>query len=418
MLHALSEKEFDAVLNEKRRKFDHFYNIGLSILTEITTDFLDKLDGNQVSILLFLWNRTFNFSRAGAQIYFFQFMKGVKSKDTEESICAPLSMSDKTFRKHLNALCDEDYIHIYSKLEAESGVENTPRIYEINIEKFAKTATGDGGNSMLPTPKRLKKPNGRNDHTPLEETSIHKSYINNVSTKVDIPPTALRQRRATSAGSKSPVAIAQEEGDSAIAVVERITRQHRETRATRAAAASASTGTIDQPKMQALLDEIRMQYTPNAIRMVPTQKAFGMFRKNLKANPPDDLRKFLTHICIYWSDIARSNAKAIQRAGTKRDPISPAPDFASLAYRYNYFLKIYSSGSIEAREDDKVQEISRLKAQLSRVQEDNGELRRRARQATPRPTAPPRPTRIARSTDDDDLPAWDDVDNEGERKHG
>lgn len=156
MLHSVDEREFYDLAKRKDRKDAGNFQVGLRVLRALTSHWIGALPAQQITILLFLWNRTLNFSKQGQQVFTYQFHEGVVNKSTEERICAGLNMSEPTLRKHLNELCEANLVEIYRCVSTNHGGENVPRLYEINCKNVLEGAQDSQGIAMLPTPKRLK----------------------------------------------------------------------------------------------------------------------------------------------------------------------------------------------------------------------------------------------------------------------
>lgn len=438
MLHSVNDREFFDLAKRKDRKDASNFQIGMRVLRAMTTHWIGVLPAQQITILLFLWNRTLNYSKQGQQIFQYQFDKGVENKETGERICAGLGMSEPTLRKHLNALCDANLIDIYRCVSATHGNESVPRLYEINCRNVLEGAQDDQGIRMLPTPKRLKneeKGGVKSLSKGGKDSWTHNICIYKDTAKAVIPTPASQGRSNRDLNPSSKRTRANDVDPSATAsdVVRSITARHTSNAATRTASAAAKKPwQVTKEEMQALLDRIQREFAPSSQRMMVTVKELGLLRKRMKENPPADLTAFLQHTIMHWPTISRQHGAAVRKrvaykAGESR--ISAAHSFHDLAYRYPYFLKVYAN-HVAGKAEDATQveldaEKQRMQATIERQAEDIQTLRRRA---TARPAVVARQPRTPRPASQaapqievdpfGDIPTWDEHEAQEKRNVG
>lgn len=418
MLHSVEDREFYDLAKRKDRKDAGNFQIGMRVLRALTTHWIGVLPAQQITILLFLWNRTLNFSKQGQQVFQYQFHKGVVNKDTEQRICAGLNMSDPTLRKHLNELCDANLIDIYRCVSANHGNESVPRLYEINCRNVLKGAEDDQGIAMLPTPKRLKNA-GKGGPKILKEGGkdswTHKICIYNETAKAVIPPPASPRRSERSAASlptprkarglDSSVCPSTDDlspSPTAKDVIRSIDARYTRNAASRTASAAAKKPwQVTKEEMQATLDGLQREFAPSSQRMMVTVKELGLLKKRMKENPPADLRGFLQHVVMHWPTLARQHGAAVRKRVAFKageSAMSAAHSFHDLAYRYPYFLKVYANHLAGKAEETSQAELDaekkRLQATIEKQAEDIQTLRRRA--TATRPAAISRQPRSAR----------------------
>jgi hypothetical protein len=168
-------------------------------------------------------------------------------------------------------------------------------------------------------------------------------------------------------------------------------------------AKGATSAALQQQQVQAMLDSAMAKYFPNSPRMAITGKAFGAMRNHLKRSAPEDLDDFINWTIRSWSELAQQHSRSARKnlgdsTKAKFEPLPFAPNFNSFGYRLPYFLACYVSRKAETAalgSRDTRQEIVSLRAVAQKAQQEA----RERRSAT---------TRIHETSYDNDIPAWDD----------
>lgn len=214
-------------------------------------------------------------------------------------------------------------------------------------------------------------------------------------------------------------------GDSVAAVTAKVNAQYTARKAGLVRSASTKQAhRLTSAEFQAVVDKVQKDAGLQH-RMVVTAKEFGFLRKRLEQSPPSDMTEFISWVLRYWTTIAQQHRAALRKnddrkaAGEKGIPAHP--DFASLAFRYPYFLKCFANFKAERTmqaKDDANEREAKLQETIRRQKEEISSLRRarptsRPAMAPAEPAAPParrpvsrRPAPVIDYLGGEDLPEW------------
>lgn len=427
MLHTVREHEFFALMQSKERYAEERIADAASVYRALFTHWARQHSAVAVMILGYLVAKTLMVGKSAVRIPLGEFSEDV-------------SIGKTTLKQHLSGLCEADFIHIYRTVAGEEGHEKEARMFEIDFKALVKPLVGDEKQAdrrfktgatpgQIPTTPR---------QNPTPPSYIHSMYAEDSRSKDKSLHSARASRSGSSEGTNvipipkkpRPVVV---RSDSIAAVVSAVQARHVEARVARVASATKKAAhAVTKQELQALLDQALKSYMPDAIRVVVTSKEFGLLRKRMKESAPADLGDFINWTIRYWTTIASQHRNAIRRNETRQErgekAIPAAPDFASLAYRYPYFLKAFAnfraernSAEADAMKDRQVEtlrkqlqqkagDIEALRGQLERVRKSSV-IRR-----TPAPVAQDEPL----TTDalaDAELPEWTTRETIGRKRH-
>lgn len=417
MLHSVTERQFFELLLEKGRYREDRADLAVPVIRSICMHWASRIPPTHVAILCYLVARTLSLGKAAQRISLAEFGEA-------------LSMHRNSARTHTSALMDDGFLHIY-KTAGIAGSEREARMFEIDCNFVLQNDPEWAehlallGSEKGPTPVQELDTPVQNLYPPTYINYIDSSSSNSRDksllsarpsrTRSGKEDTLLPEPKKPRTAIVRPTSIA-----GVLATVQGKTATAQIARAASAAVKAAHH--VDKLELQALLDKAMKTYAPTATRMVVTGKEFGFLRKRLKEAPPHNLEAFLNWVVSYWPTIAHQNRMAKQRRAEEADKrtasaLPMAPDFASLCYRYPYFLKAFanhnaerSAGEAAARETTEVDRLKRtLKAKEQDIDVLRSELTRTKTVMRRTPTAPriittPRPVRA--DLPDADLPEW------------
>lgn len=430
MLHTVKEREFARLLREKERFVEEHYGDAALAFEVLYAKWAPILPPIQITILGFLVSRTLLCGRSAARIPVAELESGV-------------SASRNTVRDHLNILILLDLVHVFRTVSDEKETEKTARMFEIDCKKLhegseigQKAPSKLFGKGLVRTqnlPKKEAERGGQNLTPRGSKIDPLNIYINRNYVPHDLKQESndSSARSSRIGGSreiemlptpKKPRSSAPAKNESAADIIARVSATHAAKREARTARAQTSTPyTLTKAELQALIDTQQRLNAPGTLRMIVTTKEFGLLRKRLRESSPEDFGDFIGWVFRYWSTISNQHRKAIQRSAERSERgekgIPPSPDFASLAYRYPYFLKAY--GNFQAdRAREKAEEVEgaterKLRATIDRqsraIEALNSQIKRVNRRTT-QPTRlsqpAPQPRHDALDLGADELPEW------------
>lgn len=421
MLHNVTEPEFLRLMMDKCRYKEGRAEMVAPLLRSLHAYWSERLEPLQTSILGYVIAQTYVMNKMAQRITIAEFAKGC-------------NMGLNTARRHVHALTDDGFLHVY-KTAGIAGSEKEARMFEIDCnfmlridEEYAQMKRQHPEKGGPPSHSGSPPLSPRESPTYINyidsELSIcrDKSLLSVPSVRIDggrieLPeettmlPTPKKPRAEIARPTSMAEVLATVQGK---AVTARLARA--------ASAGAKAPHQVDKLELQALLDKAMKTYAPTATRMVVTGKEFGFLRKRMKEAPPQNLEAFINWVVSYWTTIAHQNRMAKQRRAEEADKrttsaLPMAPDFASLCYRYPYFLKAFANHNAERTASDaaakETTEVERLKRTLKAKDQDINVLRSeltrtktvmRRTPTAPRIIATPRPVRA--ELPDADLPEW------------
>lgn len=402
MLYTVTESEFLALIKAKEFRDSARVGTALPAYSAVMRHWAGELAPAQVTVLLYLIERTLACGRAAQRIAIREMTDGF-SCETDGKF-GSISLARTAIKAALAALSDLKLLKIYRTM-SESGYEKESRMFEIDCKNLQKE---------LPDPGRIPEGGGHETASP--------SYINYIDSEIE-KKSVVASGSLLAAGSqdntgkvvmlrtpKKPRAE-RTQSESALDAVARVAAKHEANRTARVAAASAKAPRkIEKDELQALFDRVTTASEPKMPRVVVTLKELGFFRKRLAVQAPDSLKDFIEWTLFNWHDIASRQRGAMHRRGeTDRTKELPrVADFATFVYRFPYFLKVYEGRLID--QDRKQDADDALRRQLAAKDQQIAELRKGIRIMRSRTTqAPaPQPRRSTALPDlDSDLPSWD-----------
>lgn len=448
MLFTLDGPEFKRVSREKEAINEINYS-KFSVLAGVIAQYwLTKIEPQKLTVLMFVMGRTLQFKKEAAQIYNFQFQKGVKRKEDDGIICVGTGLSHNTVRKHLSALVEDDFINAYRLVR--NGVEGDAKLFEININKFFEPVVENGGVQVIPEPKKPRIPRSgepvlgstKNRYGGLPRIGNHNICINNGLDKSNLSPTSGEQSLSRLPVAKNKrVAPTRIRLESAADVVSAVAHIHEQKRMVRASAAETkSPWLLSKDEVQAVIDRTMLAYCPDEPRMIVTGKEYGFLKKRLKESAPKSFTEFIDWTIRYWHSVAKQNRNAAKKRGLngmeeKSEALAMSPNFAQLVYRLPYFMKAYSNFLAERRsdahEEAEDKQRKRLEARTAEAEKEAQALRNHLREknAQKQRTPAPRITRSAvkapvapRNIDDalfaeDNFAEWSGPQSTGSKRH-
>jgi hypothetical protein len=227
--------------------------------------------------------------------------------------------------------------------------------------------------------------------------------------------------------------------------VEELRKQRLANRATRTSprrssrSAGKQSDYLSRAAIQEHVDGAMRTYHPALPRLLTNDKALGVLKKRVVALGEFDIAGFIGWAIQFWRTTASNHERSARKkvGDTQKyafTPIPATPDFATLCYRFPYFLACYRSHVQAESQGFAVTEEAQLKEKVGKLerklqaateqargaQERERRLRRRVSEAEPAepPQAAPAPViaRIRRAPQaaltvdlgDDDIPEWDD----------
>lgn len=422
MLVTVNHREYLLLLQKKTHTDSSRIGFLQPLIEAITTDWLDSLKGAKLAALLFILNRTVLVGKAAQVIPFSEFDKGVV--EGQNKLCAPVGYSKNTVAAALKELESEGFLIVYRTLSGPAGVENEPRIFEIDCKKvLANRPESDptgfssrGGGSKDWMPPNISIKDTKRDSE--EEINLFSPS-----------PAGLRDqgKGVVMFGRKKTAAPATPKGgyESAEAAIAAINGKHSATQARRITSAAARPASqMTKEECQSILDK-HTKALDLGYRLMVTQREFGFLKKRLAENGPKDFSDYARWVITYWGNIVAQNRRAITRDREKIVKAKPLPDaisFSDFTYRYPYLFKCYQSHlagrAIDAvLEDPKDKTIKALTEKLKQAEQRAVSLQRVRRplvssapsRPAPRPAPLPRTPRPAVDLDDDvQFGKWDD----------
>jgi hypothetical protein len=367
------------------------------------------------SILCFILRLTYGSGREGAQVYGYQFEKGVVKRGTSELITSGLGMNVRTRKKHMMELVAQGFLTIYVARNEGQEHESDARIFEINCKKL-----GVEGVQIYTPPGCKTAPHHRDINRiakaihPADGGSGRVEEFNDGDT--DMLKEPKKGRWQAPAQAESGATVVQRVQATAIA---RVTRRVE-------SAQAKAPHQLSTEELQALLDSTMRQYAPNAQRVMVTQREHGSWRKRLRENPPADFGDFLSWTVRNWGEVSSQSRKAMKRRAetgqtVRGTPIPMAPSFSTLVYRYPYFLAAYASFKAERttgmREEADDKRVKSLEAQVAAHKRDVQVLRKALNTRTVRPSVEKPNLQVVKraepvSLDGGDLAPWVDAETD------
>lgn len=360
---------------------------------------LSTITPARFALLSYLLHRTYGEGREATRISIREF--------------GAVNVAESALRGHIHGLIESDFVIAYRTVSGENSHEKESRMYEINCKRLFRG---------VEPPADFRSPPSQNPHPP--------SYINNIDSvdKNAIDKTSARSSRSVAketnvfALPKKPRTVAVR-SESASAVIAAVAGKARAVAAGRVERASKiAPHQIDKLELQAIIDKAMKTYHPTGTRVIVTGKEFGMLRKRLREAPPSDFAGFINWTIGQWFTIAtQNNVARRKKTGTGQtvagSAMPMAPEFAALAYRYPYFLKVYANRAADqaAQEAAKPQEdrkIANLQRALSEAQRDKVLLadqlsKVKRRTALPATRVAPASQRPSVDFDEDiEFPSW------------
>lgn len=393
-----------------------------------------ELSTSEMSVLLFVADRTLFYSNLSATITKDQFSKGMHRTDTGEMIFSGINISEMTLAKCINSLVARGLLHVGVCTNADEKSETRVRIYAINCKSLINIDIMDEEKPMVLRIPREKKV-GATPPLKLGDIYTHSSdtKVSHIGGSATDSGIRIPRMQTTTKPRATATPIQANIRDRVAALQQQGTARKAEFIAT----AKATPGSqLTKASMQAIINPLMADFFPALPTMRVTDKPFGKLRKDLKIQPLPDFAGFLHYVISSWEQIASDHARAGKRQAAQglRQTYSPmpnSPDFTTLAYRFTYFLKCYNShvtqntqlGTVDQRKDE---EAERLRRQIAQLREENAshvQVARKARMAqqrAPRPVpireVPPPTIRSLRTPparpavdimDDLEIPTWD-----------
>lgn len=352
MLHCVNQREFKDLTLDKERVVNSRLGYLQPLLMAISTKWIAQIEPTAVLILLWLAGRTLAYGKAAEQIPYREFIQEAETADVDEVRFAPLPLSMNTLKKHIDALCDADFLTIYSIVELSSGAENRPRMFEINVKKLVGDACFDSNTARVLSETGTPLPNhwGGSICINTSPSEIENKEINNevrsarfaAPRMVRVSTTPVGETKMLAIPKKMKVRPAHHESiDAVIAAV-----STRSTALRTARVAAVESGEVTVKSLQALLDKTMRDYLPGLPRLVVTQKPFSVFCKRVQASNIN-LATFVPFAIREWQTLAAQNRTAtlrgIEKGRTISEPLPPAPSFSTMAYRLPYFIAAFAN---------------------------------------------------------------------------
>lgn len=459
MLYVLSRQEFAAVSRQKKAQHDRYASLCWRVVGALTACWMRELGAQKLAIMMFVVNRTLYYRKEAEQIWGTHWQDGVVD-GSGNSVCDGLGITEKTFRKHLNELIEQDFLTAWACKDGSNG-ENVGRLFAINCKKVLQPYTTRGSEMpILNTPKSMKQAQKEAENDVEDDGKIYRgggvkitphnnsikglTKVNlsarasrsgnviagteNVVTTLRIPKKAKRNHE-----DETPTYVDPEVSAAPRDIVASIQRRSRDVQGARVAAASTvAPWMMSKEQMQALFDKGMQTYFPKLPRVIVTGKEFGFLRKRLRETQPKDFAEFVDWVLRYWTDTASKHRRAIMKGVVNGDsskfdkePMPQSPDFATLVYRLPYFLKVHSSYLAERMtrdtEDKADRRVARLERELAQERNTNRILSQRRTQARgPEPRHQGTEEQQPRLTSQDqidlgpeELPKWQDMGDGG-----
>ena len=376
-----------------------------------------SLGSDKICILGFVINRTLRYGKYAEKIPFSAFMEGVQTEE-EGMICAPVGVSHNTFRRILRELIVDNFLmELYPK-KIPGKKDVAVRYFEINFKKIQHRRYEEEGEIMV----LLRTPKVKKEARLLPNLVVPKMGVQSSDNEHTIVCNGIAKAILVGESDDRRTASRVEQ------VLAKLKADQSANRAARTEKAKSTPTTyLKKIDVQTMIDNAMREHAPTLPRTIVTDKAFGVLKKRLIESAPASLPEFFTFVVSRWDQISAGHYKAsIKRMhrGEAKDidtRLGRAPDFATLAFRYPYFLKCYATHLVEravlgAPEDRKDLELKQSKRALAHARAENEELKRkvysRPRVAPAEPEATPTATRIKRAPravlrEEDDLPDWD-----------
>lgn len=455
MLKIVEYDAYKSTLTSERRKGLNLHKYYSQCMHKLIARWAAQMTPHQITILAFVLDRTIYHGKLSETVAFDQFLSGMALNDGDEMVFCGLNMSKNTLTLHLKQLIADDFLHAHGCVGARGTTEIRPRLFAINFKLLFGLDLADEENPMiLRMPKEKSATTSQNtreidaDIAPSSTNTMLRTSKKRVvglpdlgvpnlggiySTNIDTKVSNLGVAALAAPRSKVDVNSALENLRATRLAMRTERTANRPTARRQTAAASSPTSKIN---VQAMIDTAMALYHPTLPRVVVTDKPLGVLKKRLALSEVE-LEPVINWAIRFWITTAsaheRSSRRRIADGTTKFNytAIPPAPDFATLCYRFPYFLAAYRSfvvadaaGVATTREEqltEKVQKLERMvETGRDAVRSANERVRNITRQRRPEP-APRRaaieddtsaPTRVRRTPraalplDDDLPPAW------------
>lgn len=427
MLHTVREHEFFALMQSKERYAEERVADAPHAYRALFQHWSCQYPAPVTVMLGYLISRTLMAGKSAVRVPL-------------STLGSAVNVGRTSLREHVKRLTDADLIHVYRTEANDEGHEKEPRMFEINFKMLVEPLNLDRETTSKQfktpgTPLRNPDPPGRN---PTPPSYIHSMYSETDKNKDKSLYSARPSRTGSRAGGsvipmpKKPSAAVMR-SDSINEVLASVTARHSAQRNARVATSKGKPAhMLTKLELQAVIDKSMKEFAPTAIRMVVTNKEFGLLRKRLKESAPANFTEFMGWVVRYWATIATQHGNAIKRNESRQErgerAMPKAPDFGTFAYRFPYFLKSFANfqadrTSLEQAEKSD-QQVATLQRQLARKDEDLDVLRGQIAKAKSvgrrtRPVAPN--TVIAVPLDEDlgevDIPEWTTQETFGARRN-
>lgn len=415
---------------------DYMARIYRRAVHEIVSRHGKTLTTSEMAVLLFVVDRTLFYSSLSTTITKEQFNGGMSRDDTGEMVFSGVNVSEMTLVKCLKSLVEMNLLHVGICKNISTAAETRVRLYAVDCKTLLNVDIMDEEKPMvLRIPKEKKQVEGRVNSTKIPPLKLGGIYTHIMDTKVSHIGSSAADSGSGVSRLKS---VAKQSGGTVPTqgnIRDRIAalQQAGSTRKAEYVATAKATppGMLTKSALQAMINPLMADFHPALPTMRVTDKPFGKLRKDLKVQPIADFAGFLEYVVSSWEQISSDHARAAknqQRQGIKQTytPMPSCPDFATLAYRFTYFLKCYNSfttqnakmGTPEKRKEEETDQLRRRIAQLQEESRSHQQVARTARTALRRaPTAPPaEPVRRTRTpprpvvdlSEDDYIPEWTD----------
>lgn len=453
MLTIQPSNEFAVTLASKRRGGMEIHRHYGACMHTLISRWASQVTPHQLTILMFVLDRTFYHNKLSETIVFDQFLRGMSRTDRDEMVFSGLNMSKNTLVLQLKTLIENDFLHAYACVGRDGKTETHARLFAINCNKLFNLDIADEENPMiLREPKKKRVVDATDfdaDSAPKTARNVLKTPRNSVSKPPKYSPPDLGAIYSIHTDTKVSIVGGASLAEPRLKVDVnsaldnlRSTRlaaraERTANRPTRRSSASATAPT-SKVNMQALIDAAMSRYHPRLPRVLVTDKPLGVLKKRL-LTAEVDLDAFINWAIQFWLTTASSHERGARRRvadGTTKfayTPIPSAPDFSTLCYRFPYFLAAFrtylhadAAGMATTREQQLEQKIEKLERVVENTRDAVRSANERARNATRRRAPPIRQVQVedeepatvrtrrapaARRAvlDDDDLPpAWGD----------
>lgn len=411
------------------------------IIDEVFATSQDVFSPYELSILLFLKNRTLRFGKLAEAVPFRHFIAGVCNSEGQR-VCTGVGFSEKTIRKTLTDLLAAGWV-LRDHHTRRSGADAAPSYY-LNLPKFLERVQDKALTlhrairngvaiqvarerlfSYVSMPTRLAR---RLSKSVTEQIYMILNSRKAAKEEAAEAPSPLKMSRTRAAklaqgeGSKSAtpkenyVLVRKEKIDKSISsaasqprvrseiasackVVSDIQNRFATNRATNAAST-----VISKQSLQAVMDTLTAQYD-GMPRSLFTNETAALFKRRAKEHAITDFKGFLSFVVANWLDLKRRHEFGLSQArkggagAAVGQSLSNVPSAHEITFRMPWFVRHYRDhlgGAYRVivhreqteREKALLERVTRAETAAAQEKQENANLRRLMRS---RPAASPRP---------------------------